>query len=205
MSRYAAAGSQADFEPGSNDRVLKNRLGIVDPDEMDDAELTLLQKLYEEVLNDRLPGGIISVAHVKGWHKRWLGKIYDWAGDERGVNLSKGGFHFAIAGQIPYLLQKLDSDYLSLHTPCTRLDDEQLIEAIATVHVEFILVHPFREGNGRIARLLADVMAVQAGYGPLDYSAWDADKAGYISAIHAGHAGDYRPMMSWVEKAFEEG
>ncbi len=46
---------------------------------------------------------------------------------------------------------------------------EQVIEAIATVHVELILIHPFREGNGRLSRLLADVMAVQAGFQSLDY------------------------------------
>ena len=39
------------------------------------------------------------------------------------------------------------------------MDEEQLITAIAITHVELILIHPFREGNG----LLADVMAVQGG------------------------------------------
>lgn len=41
------------------------------------------------------------------------------------------------------------------------MSEEQLIEAIAITHVELILIHPFREGNGRLSRLLADVMAVQ--------------------------------------------
>jgi len=48
--------------------------------------------------------------------------------------------------------------------------------------VEFILIHPFREGNGRLSRLLADVMAVQSGRGPLDYSGWNEHKATYIQA-----------------------
>ncbi len=68
-------------------------------------------------------------------------------------------------------------------------------------HVEFILIHPFREGNGRLSRLLADVMAVQAGHDPLDYSAWDADKPAYFSAIQAGMAGDYAPMNRLVALA----
>ena len=46
------------------------------------------------------------------------------------------------------------------------------MRAIAETQVELIPIHPFREGNGRLARLLADVMAVQAGQDPLDYSAW---------------------------------
>lgn len=67
--------------------------------------------------------------------------------------------------------------------------------------MEFILIHPFREGNGRLSRLLADVMAVQAGQGPLDCSAWDAGKIGYFTAIQAGVAGDYTPMRHYVELA----
>lgn len=46
---------------------------------------------------------------------------------------------------------------------------DQLLNALSSAHVELILIHPFREGNGRIARLLSDVMAVQAEIGPLDY------------------------------------
>ncbi|MCQ8105303.1 hypothetical protein NP590_14405 [Methylomonas sp. SURF-2] len=49
-----------------------------------------------------------------------------------------------------------------------------------------------REGNGRISRLLMDVMATQAGYEPLDYSLWDEHKDFYYKSIQAGHAGDYQ-------------
>jgi cell filamentation protein len=86
--------------------------------------------------------------------------------------MGKGDFHFAAAQQIPYCLNELDKKYLSLYTPCHSMDDDGLIEAIALVHVEFILVHPFREGNGRIARLLATVMALQADKPELDFSSW---------------------------------
>jgi len=92
-------------------------------------------------------------------------------------------------------------DCLARFTPCHDIDDASLIEAIAMTHVELILIHPFREGNGRLSRLLADVMVVQAGRGPLDYSAWEADKAAYFGAIRAGMANDYRPMQRLVEAA----
>lgn len=68
-------------------------------------------------------------------------------------------------------------------------------------HVEFILIHPFREGNGRLSRLLADVMAVQASREPLAYSGWERRKTDYIGAIHAGLAGDCAPMRGLVAEA----
>jgi cell filamentation protein len=198
--RYRVEGAQGAFQSGSNDQVLANRLGITNPAEMAEAELVLLEKLYEAVLLEDLPDRKVTVADIKTWHRRWLGNVYDWAGAERSVNLSKGDFSFAVAAQIPRLLAAFERDCLAQYTPC-RDPDPALAEAIAITHVEFILIHPFREGNGRISRLLADVMAVQAGREPLDYSAWDADKAAYFGAIQTGLANDYAPMTQLVKTA----
>ena len=129
--------------------------------------------------------------------------MYEWAGDERSVNMSKGDFHFAAATQISQLLNKFESNYLSRYTPCTDLTNDELIEAIAIVHIEFILIHPFREGNGRLSRLLADVMAVQAGFQPLDYSSWDENKNEYFTAIQQGVNMNYEPMKKWVASALD--
>jgi cell filamentation protein len=115
--------------------------------------------------------------------------------------VGKGDFQFAAAAQVPRLWTVFERDCLERFTPCHDIGDAALVEAIAMTHVEFILIHPFREGNGRLSRLLADVMAVQAGHEPLDYSAWDADKGAYFSAIHAGMAGDYLPMQQLIEAA----
>jgi len=205
MTKYDIGGSQGRYQPGSNDSVLENKLGITEPADRDEAELVLLEKLYEAVLLDSLPDGKITVAQIKIWHHRWLGNLYDWAADERSVNMSKGEFQFAASRQIPQLLSKFEQKYLDNYSPCTGFSSEQLIEAIAVVHVEFILIHPFRDGNGRISRLLADVMAVQAEYLPLDYSSWDQNKAEYFAAIGQGMSMNYQPMMEWVERAIGKG
>ncbi len=203
ITRYDVAGAQGLFEPGSGDQVLANRLGITSPADMDEAELVLLQKLYESVLRDHLPMEPLTMAHIRGWHRRWLGNIYPWAGQGRSVNMSKGGFPFAPAAQLPRLMAEFEQSCLQRHTACTGYDAGRLIEAIAVTHVEFILMHPFREGNGRISRLLADVMAAQAGEGPLDYSCWESNRSDYITAIQRGLGHDYEPMKAWVERALE--
>ncbi|ECI4085663.1 cell filamentation protein Fic [Salmonella enterica subsp. enterica] len=201
MSRYRVSGSEGQYEKNSDEQVLANKLRIADSGEMDEAELVLLEKLYHCIFEEQFPTGQITIALLKSWHRRWLGNIYEWAGQERTVNISKGGFMFAPSAQLPKLLHEFDAKYLARYTPCTNMSEEQLIEAIAVTHVELILIHPFREGNGRLSRLLADVMAVQGGYRPLDYQSWEQNKAEYISAIHAGMSMDYGPMCYWVSAA----
>lgn len=203
MAKYDVTGPQGLYQPDSNDLVLANKLGITEAEDMDEAELVLLEKIYEDVLINHLPKGVIKLEDILTWHRRWLGNVYEWAGDERSVNMSKGDFHFAAAAQILQLLNKFESDYLNRYTPCTDLSDNELIEAIAIIHIEFILIHPFREGNGRLSRLLADVMAVQAGLQPLDYSSWDENKNEYFTAIQQGVNMNYEPMKKWVGRALE--
>ncbi|WIO73863.1 Fic family protein [Porticoccaceae bacterium LTM1] len=203
--RYQASGTvEGQYQPGSNERVLRNKLGITDPAEMDDIELDLLEQLYDVVLGEVENDQVITVEEIFEWHRKWLGNVYEWAGNQRSVNLAKDDFHFASARQIPYCLKELDEKFLSKYTPCFEMDDESLIEAIAVVHVELIIVHPFREGNGRISRLLANVMALQANKPELDYSSWDLDRDKYFSAIQAGMDCNYESMKQLVRQALRD-
>ena len=89
----------------------------------------------------------------------------------RSFNLSKQGLSFASAHVLTDLLATFESEQLARLTPFNPESVDELISGLAQVHVEFMLIHPFPEGNGRIARLPCDVMACQAGIVPLDYSA----------------------------------
>lgn len=197
---YDTSGNpEARFEPGSEDRVLANKLGISDPDRMDDIELDLLGQLYDVAVDSVRDDQQIIVANLREWHRRWLGNVYVWAGEYRTVNMGKADFQFAASGQIARLMDELDAKVLPAHTPCRGMSEDRLVEAIAVVHIELILIHPFREGNGRLSRMLASVMALQAGWPSLDFTPWDREKAGYFSAIHAG-LDDYEPMRKKVRQ-----
>jgi len=199
--RYQATGVQVMWQPGSNEKVLLNKEGIVDPVLMSEAESLLLVQLYDFVLRRQFPKRRLDVADIMEWHRMWLGNLYEWAGLERSVNMGKDGFQFAAAGQISRLLEEFEQQYLHRYTPCKGMDDAALVEAIAICHVELILIHPFREGNGRLSRLLADVMAVQAGRGSLNYDRWDTDKTTYFAAIQQGMSRNYAPMRHLVSGA----
>lgn len=120
-----------------------------------------------------------------------------WAGEYRSVNIGKAGFQFAHAPLIPGLMDELECGVLARHTPCNRSDVSTLASALAEVHAELILIHPFREGNGRLARLLALLMALQAGLPPLDFSPLaGTGKRAYITGIHAAMGRNYAPLAA---------
>lgn len=203
-SRYDTSGNpEAEFEPGSEGRVLVNKLGITDLNEMDNIELELLDQLCDAVIDTVSEDQTISSVDLCRWHHRWLGNVYPWAGHYRTVNMGKGEFMFAAAEQIPRLMEKLDTELFPVYTPCVGMSETRLATAIATVHIEVILVHPFREGNGRLSRLLANVMALQAGWPELDFSAWDEKRGAYFAAIQAGME-DAGPMTEVVRQVLRE-
>jgi cell filamentation protein len=78
------------------------------------------------------------------------------------VNVEKDGFLFAAAAQIPKLMADFENGPLRHFTPCHPAATEDLARSLAIIHVELILIHPFREGNGRVVRLLAVLMGLQA-------------------------------------------
>ena len=122
-------------------------------------------------------------------------EIYEWAGRYRKVNVSKNGFTFAMAAQVPKLMQQFEENELARYTPCVFEHREKIIRALAEVHTELLLIHPFREGNGRLARLLSTLMALQAGLPLLDFTSISASrKKEYYAAVQSGMDRNYEPM-----------
>jgi cell filamentation protein len=135
--------------------------------------------------------------HIRYLHRMWLEKVYPWAGEYRTVNLSKDAFPFAAAQQVPRLMRELERGPLRRFTPCRSSSRDEISTALAAVHAELILIHPFRDGNGRCARLTATLMALQANLPPLDFSGvHGSERRRYFDAVHAAMAGDLRPMIT---------
>ena len=199
--RYAAQGAEGDAQPGSRGRVLANRLGIIRVGEMQAAESEALLSLTGALLLEVDVRQEFNTATLQDWHRRWLGDIYPWAGQYRQLNMSKGGFLFAAAHLLDRLMADYSRDVLAVWTPCAGMDEARLVQALALTHAEFVLIHPFREGNGRLVRLLNTVMALQAGLPALDYGGIAGrGKRGYIAAIHAAQGREYGPMEQVFRK-----
>ena len=91
----------------------------------------------------------ISVGTTKGLqqiHAYLFGGLYDFAGQIRQKNISKGGFQFAVAHFLANTLKTIED------MPETTFDE------IVDKYVEMNVAHPFMEGNGRTTRIWLDLM-----------------------------------------------
>ena len=114
----------------------------------------------------------IEVGTIKGLqqiHSYIFGGLFDFAGQIRGVNIAKGGFAFAPA---MYLKENLEI--------IERMPEDTL-EDIVKKYVEMNVAHPFREGNGRSARIWLDLILKKNLKKCVDWSR--IDKREYLSAM----------------------
>ena len=194
--RYDTADlDENQFEPGSRRRVLKNLLGITSKRAMDRMEGREQLRVLEELAGFYDRDHRFTAADICRMHRLWLERIYPWAGKYRQVNVKKDSFPFAAAAQIPKLMAEFEDGPLKRHTPCHSASIEHLATALAEVHVELVLIHPFREGNGRVARILAVLMGLQAGLPALYFDKLSGRKRQkYFAAVQAGLDHNYEPM-----------
>jgi cell filamentation protein len=204
-SRYDTAGlEENEYEPGSNNSVLKNLCGITAVAGMEQAETLALLKATEEMFDRFDQDHCFSSEDIIFMHRAWLGGIYPWAGSYRQVMMSKGGFPFAAPAYVPKLMDNFEKDILACHTPCHG-DDDTVALSLAIVHVELVLIHPFREGNGRLSRLLAILMGLQAGLPMLVFDEMEGERReAYFAAVRAGLGEDYKPMADIFKRIIEQ-
>lgn len=117
-----------------------------------------------------------------GQPTRRLIKVGDYKEHPNSVRLKTGEmFHYASPEETPRLMQELIDWYRTT-------DIQHPLYLAAELHYKFIRIHPFDDGNGRIARLLVNYVLIKNGYTPIIIKS--ADKENYITALQKADAGD---------------
>ncbi|WP_314682969.1 Fic family protein, partial [Rothia mucilaginosa] len=92
--------------------------------------------------------------------------VYDWAGEYRTVDMSKGVSAFASVQRGPMSIDRY-LDYVfstSRATDWASLNHQEFVEAAAAIFAHLNHAHPFREGNGRATRIFMDHVAARSDF-----------------------------------------
>lgn len=173
--------------PGTE--TLRNRLGITDDKTLTEAERRLTQARGAEAARLSFPA---TDEGYRALHKHLFQDLYDWAGEDRTVNIAKGGSSFAA---VPYVARELDKRFadVSKQNNFKGLARDEFFDRLGDHINEINAIHPFREGNGRTMRHHAAQLAREAGHpiriAGIDKDQWmEASRHGFLTGDHRGMA-----------------
>ena len=151
--------------------ALENKLGLTSSADLAREKERISKKkaieLFENGILDKLEAGTFSA--LRAIHKYLFDEIYEFAGEIRNVNISKGNFRFVPLMYLEVALHNIDK------MPQSTFDE------IVEKYVEMNIAHPFREGNGRSARIWLDLIFKTELQKVVDWS--KVDKEDYFLAM----------------------
>jgi cell filamentation protein len=181
--------------PGTD--CLRNRLGIRNADELKRAEGERTAVTLALLERDPIPGQY-DLPHLRAFHRRIFGDIYDWAGKLRTVTIAKEHSVFALPEHIESFLTGARTVAREQHL--RNLEREQFLERLTHSHAEINAAHPFREGNGRTQRAFLSQLAHQAGH----HLAWEQlNPKRNTQAARSSHQGDNQPLHELLDTLLE--
>ena len=134
------------FYPGTN--VLKNKLGITNAEELQQAEADITFKKLTELYLNPIEGNF-DAEHYREIHRYLFEDIYPFAGEFRNVDMRKD-FYFVtnseLENSLNIVLEEMHRDFLKCHSY------QDYVIFLAEFYYDILTVHPFREGNGRTTR-----------------------------------------------------
>lgn len=146
--------------PGTS--VLKNLRDLTDPKLLERFEARQTHRRIAELIDNPVAGRF-DVAHLKAIHRHIFQDVYEWAGEFRTVNISKGGHLFGLATFLEPALQQILAK-LAAEKHLVGLDIENFVDRAAYFIGELNAAHPFREGNGRTQREFIRELGLKASH-----------------------------------------
>jgi Fic-DOC domain mobile mystery protein B len=138
---------------------------------------------------------ILNEAFVRQLHRQMFGETWQWAGSFRKYDKNIGVDWLNVGVELKNLLD--DVRYQVEHA--TYSPDEIAVR----FHHRLVVIHPFPNGNGRHARMMADLLAVRLGqpgftWGSRNLIDATDTRQDYIAALQAADARDYAPLLAFA-------
>jgi cell filamentation protein len=183
--------------------VCINYLKSTDSDWIQKHEDLKLLELYSDLVVNFDISRSFGFNTVKKWHKRAFESIYPFAGEIRTVEMSKGDNLEAWTWRLEFLQGIPALNMLIKEVSKKQYEDIEPITAdLSRLLSEFLFIHPFREGNGRISRLLGDIILAKNGLPMIGLNLKSGDN--YIQKVHEGYHCNYTPLQQLLIDKIEE-
>jgi cell filamentation protein len=179
--------------PGTT--ILRNRLGLRDPGSLDRVE----RRLVVQRIREGVPGGSFDLSHLCAIHRHLFQDVYDWAGELRSVEISRGRQQFQFRQFIATGMADVHRRLLAANF-LAGLSAKEFALRSAVIIGDVNYIHPFREGNGRTQLQYLKLLALQAGH-PLDLAR--IDPPAWIEASRSSHDANYDLMAEAILHAIE--
>jgi cell filamentation protein len=179
--------------PGTN--ILRNKLGIHDADLLDFHERELATQRGRE----GFPKGNFDLKHLQAIHRHLFQDVYDWAGEIRTVEISKGGSQFQ-------LRQFIGTGMTNIHRRLVAAryfvgtNPEAFSREAGAIIGDLNYVHPFREGNGRTQLQYLRLLAERAKH-TIDLTRLAPEE--WIAASREAHLTRYDRMADCIGQALQ--
>jgi len=187
----------------TDDGLLLNYAGCLDRAEIDrreDEGVARAMAYVASFLNRTQPVPL-TIGLIQQVHRELMGEIYPFAGAWRTVSLHKGDgptkWPLPPFGIEP-LMEVFERDVLS-SSPIVSENNTTIFAFVSEVMNELLTIHPFREGNGRTAFILGNLMLMQNNLLPLDVYDRKNDETPYFAACEAGRLQEnYDPLATLI-------
>lgn len=138
---------------------------------------------------------VLTEKFIKDLHRHMLGDVWKWAGKFRTTQRNIGIDYW----EIPVALRNVLEDTKTWIEKKTYTPDE----IAARLHHRLVQIHPFPNGNGRHARLIADLLAKSLGSPPFSWGKGSLGNPGelrkrYVAALRAADHQDIRPLLAFA-------
>ena len=179
--------------PGTD--VLRNKAGIRDPIKLERFEYEQSYARAREI-RERPSPARFDLKQLQHLHKHLFQDVYDWAGQIRTIEITKGGSQFARSDYIESEGKRM-GDALEKANNLRGLEKTDFVRKLAEHYGDWNALHPFREGNGRATREFIGQIARGAGY-ELDQTRIDNTKDQWNEAARQSMVG----QMHRIEEIF---
>ncbi|EFE87970.1 Fic/DOC family protein [Fusobacterium periodonticum] len=149
--------------PGTE--ILINKYGIKNYEELIEIEKIITSSVWQDISEGKIKiNKTFDYKHLKSLHRELFKEIYEWAGKERTVDISKAGTLFCRAMFIEEEANRIFSRLKKDNFFKDIKDKMEFSEKLGQVFLDINMLHPFREGNGRSQRLFISDLARENGY-----------------------------------------